>query len=54
MRWLFAAFWFGGGMLAASLAAAERIRKAGDVEFLKGWTACLRKFDEDHPEVRRG
>ena len=53
MNWLMAVLWFSGGILAASLAARERIRKAGDLEFVRGWAAAQKARDEQDPEVRR-
>ena len=47
-----AAIWFVGGIAAATLAAKERIKKAGDHAFVAGWSACLKAHDEKNPEVR--
>ena len=53
MNWLFALIWFGLGIGAASLAAAERVKRVGDLEFVRGWNAANRRHDEENPEVRR-
>jgi len=53
MTWLMATLWFVGGILAASLAAKERIRKVGDLQFVRGWAAAQKARDEADPEVRR-
>lgn len=52
MNWLFALIWFGLGAAAASIAAAQRFKKVGDLEFVRGWSACLKAQDEKNPEVR--
>ena len=52
MNWLMAVLWFVGGVAAASLAARERVRRVGDLEFVRGWSAAQKARDEQDPEVR--
>ena len=52
MMWLVAAIWFTLGLAAAGLAAAERIKKVRDLEFVRGWNAANRRHDADNPEVK--
>ena len=53
MSWLAAVVWFVAGVGAATLAAAERVKKVRDLEFVRGWNAANRRHDQENPEVRR-
>lgn len=53
MRLLVGVLWFLLGAVAASVAARARLRQAEDFYFFRGWAACLKKLEDENPEVRR-
>lgn len=53
MSWIVGIIWFVLGAVAASAAARARVRQAEDFYFFRGWAACLKKLEDENPEVRR-